>query len=177
MQDLNTVSSQKQKDPCQYLRHLAWLVLFCLSPLAQAKSLLSYTHIDLTNAEEIQLQSSTHGVSALMFFEPECSWCFKQIKVINSYLSKHDDTINVIGLGVNGNRQQLKKESWRLRPEFPVYMADPQLLKDLGQVKATPLTLLLDNNGSVIAYNRGFLNYPKWLLFLKQSGVGTHDRS
>ena len=140
------------------------LVLF-VSVQAWSKSFFDYPVIDISNNHAVTL-SVNDSVTAVMFFEPDCSWCFKQVKVFNQFLSQCDSTMQFLGLGVNGSRQALKKEVWRMQAKFPMHKASAELLTDLGQVSSTPFTLLLGAQQEVLASAKGYLNLSKWLAFI-----------
>ena len=144
-----------------------FLVLLLFPATLWGKGFFEYSQVDLGSAEAVQLTSNQSELYVVLFFEPNCSWCFKQTQVLNQYLRHCSNAVQIYGLGVNGNRQELKAESWRLRARFPLYMASDELIADLGKVDATPLTILFDDQGQVVTYVKGYLPYKKWLSFLK----------
>ena len=145
---------------------VATLILLLVSHV-EASSFYSYPAIDLDSAKSVTL-SAESKTGVVVFFEPNCSWCFKQAKVFNRFLKRCNTDVQFTGLGVNGNRQQLKKEAWRLKAKFPLYMAGSDLLNATGHISSTPLTLILDEKGSVVAHTRGYLPFNKWKAFLDQ---------
>ena len=149
-----------------------FLVLLLFPATLWGKGFFEYPQVDLDSAEAVQLTSNQHELYAVLFFEPNCSWCFKQTQVFNQYLRNCSNAVEVFGLGVNGSRQELKAESWRLRARFPLYMASSELVADLGKIDATPLTILFDGQGDVVTYAKGYLPYKKWLTFVAQNIEG-----
>ena len=143
------------------------MLFMLLASSLEASGLYQYPAINLDNGETVELTAADQ-FSVAIFFEPACGWCAKQTKVFNQYLKRCGDGVNYLGLGVNGNRQQLKKTAWRLRAKYPVYMAGPALLEAIGEVSATPLTLILDPSGNVLAHARGYLPFNKWQAMLAE---------
>lgn len=106
----------------------------------------------------------------MVFFEPDCSWCLRQIRAINELQAGCPGGVAAIAVGVNGNRKQLQKALRRIRPEFPAYEASPELVESLGGVPATPFTLLGDTNGEFVNWTRGYLKTAELRSF-----VDTHQ--
>lgn len=143
------------------------LILLLLASTVEANSFFSYYVIDINNAEKINL-SAEKDTAIVLFFEPDCSWCFKQSKVFNKHLKRCNPATQFIGIGVNGTRQELKKEAWKFKAQFPLYMASPDLLQAIGSIPATPLTLILNKQGEVLANIKGYLPFDKWQQTLRQ---------
>lgn len=146
------------------------LVLAGLALCSEASTLLEYPVIELASGER-QITTADTKLTVVLFFEPDCSWCFKQTRVFNDFIRSCNTDIQFIGLGVNGSRQKLKKEAWRQRADFPMYMASKEMIKAIGQVSTTPLTLLLDQSGNIISHARGYLPAKKWRDFMATHGV------
>ena len=140
-------------------------ILLLLAGHSAASNLFDYPVIDLSN-DESQFLTPQQDVNVVLFFEPNCSWCFKQTRVFNQYLKDCDADIQFFGIGVNGNRREIKKEIWRQRADFPMVMASRPMLTAIGEVSSTPLTLLLDKKGNIFAHVRGYLPEDQWYSFL-----------
>jgi thioredoxin-related protein len=145
------------------------LLIICLLavPKVSAETVFSYPVLDLHSAEPQRL-STAGQLNVVLFFEPNCSWCFKQTKVFNQYLQQCGRQSHFVGLGVNANRQALKKTAWQLQADFPMYMASPELIDATGKIASTPLTLVLDAKGNIVAHVKGYINAEKWRQLLKQ---------
>ncbi|MCY4045142.1 MAG: hypothetical protein OXE99_08680 [Cellvibrionales bacterium] len=94
----------------------------------------------------------------LLFFEPNCTWCLKQSKVLN-LLGSCEKAFSVAGIGVNGNLLALKKMGWQLKANYPLYLATPAFLKRVPAIEATPTLLWVDAKGVVQGQHRGFLPF------------------
>lgn len=112
----------------------------------------------------------------MMFFEPDCSWCYRQVRTINRLGEDCGEGFTALAVGVNGNRTALQKELRRLRPDFPAYQASPALVQAIGTVDATPLSLLGDANGDFVDWARGYLPTERLREFVQTSGDLHCDR-
>lgn len=144
-----------------------YIVLLLFSPLLCATSFYDYPLVDLATGDQQQL-TLNKSPSVILFFEPDCPWCFKQSKVFNRYLANCSAYVDIIGIGVNGNRQQLKKEAWRLKASFPLYMASAELLASTGKITSTPLLLILNDSGTIIAHRRGYADFENFESLIQQ---------
>ena len=139
----------------------------------RAPSLLDFTAVDIGSGEAFQLADRVFTVpqpSLVLFFEPNCSWCYKQAKVFDQ-LAAACPQLTMFGLGVNGSRVALQKEAWRLRVTFPLWMASQSMLASTGPIKTTPLSLLLDDAGKIIFSARGYMDAARWREALIEHGV------
>ncbi len=138
---------------------------------AAGPSLLAY---ELKRLDEPKVESLSRFQGKpvlLIFFEPECNWCFRQVRDLNALGERCRTGFQPLAVGVNGNRSHLKEELRRLRPEFPAFEASPALLSALGGVPATPFALLGDANGDYLAWSRGYLPEEELHEFLAAQGV------
>jgi thioredoxin-related protein len=144
-----------------------YIVLYFFSPVLSANTFYDYPLVDLATGDQQQLMLNKSR-SVILFFEPDCPWCFKQSKVFNLYLANCSAHVSIIGIGVNGNRQQLKKEAWRLKASFPLYMASAELLASTGTITSTPLLLILDDSGNIIAHRKGYADFDNFENLIQQ---------
>lgn len=144
-----------------------WLCLLCLlaGGTAYGQSLLDYEQLSLDGQGAQNLRTLAGKPSLILFFEPDCPWCYKQTKVFNRLYAACHEHLNVVGLGVNGKQSALKKEAWRLKARFPLFMAGHGLVKAMGGVSATPLTLVLNQKGALQSHAQGYLSAKKLIGF------------
>jgi hypothetical protein len=134
-------------------------LLFAIAALACGASLaevdiLDYRLRELLSPDEMELDVFRGGVSILMFFEPDCPYCFRQARALNE-LQRECQDVHPVAIGVNGDRAALQKEARRMRAEFPVLQIDARLQHDIGEVVATPLLLVGDRSGMLVTWLRG----------------------
>lgn len=132
-------------------------ILVLMSSPTWAHSLTQYQHHNLMTNNIEQLTLMPNKPSIMMLFEPDCSWCFKQAKVLNQLHATCPNQVNIIALGVNGDKQALKQQSWKMKLHFPAYMTSHDLLDVLGEIPATPMSLLSSSEGNYIGHLRGYV--------------------
>ena len=148
-----------------YLSRLAAVLLLLAGPILGSRLALAETaaidmlSYDLRPLNELSHASELHELrgelDVLVFFEPDCSWCFKQTQLINHMYQECPD-FKAAAIGVNGSRRSLMQEVLRLRPDFPAYQIDANMLAELGAVEGTPLMIFVDDHGDFLTYTRGY---------------------
>ena len=107
----------------------------------------------------------------MLFFQPDCGWCFRQVRVINELAEQCDDGFEAVAVGVRGSRGELRKELRRIRQDFPAYQASPRLLEALGGVETTPLMLVGDDEGDLVTWMRGYIATDRLHTVLDEAGL------
>ena len=92
-----------------------------------------------------------------VIFQPDCSWCDKQIKQLISYQNACEGTFDTVLVGALGKRQQLKRELNRYSVDLPALQSNAKFLRKVGKIKATPVVLFYDEKGELLGRNRGYL--------------------
>lgn len=131
---------------------LMWLC--CANTVAE--SLLDFSLPDLQAQGDVDLSQYRGKVLLVSFFEPDCPWCFRQMKDFNRLVESCEHQLQPIAVGVNGNRQQLRKELRKAKVQFPGLKANRELIDAIGEVPATPWTLVADQRGKLVATLRGY---------------------
>lgn len=132
-----------------------WIAVFAVPlPTSAEVDILDYRLRDLLSSDAMELDLIRGGVSVLMFFEPDCPYCFRQARVLNE-LQRECPDLEPVAIGLNGDRRALQKEAARMRAEFPVLEIDERLQRDIGKVEATPLMLVGDRSGMLVTWLRG----------------------
>jgi thiol-disulfide isomerase/thioredoxin len=92
----------------------------------------------------------------LSFFEPECSWCYRQILALDKLQKKCGNNIQVILMGIHGTRQELQRDLRRAKTNLPAYEANQALLNFTGDIDATPMTFIINTHGTITHKVRGY---------------------
>ncbi|MEC4726130.1 thioredoxin family protein [Shewanella sp. D64] len=129
--------------------------------------LLAYQHENLTSHKVENLQKLKGKPTLMMFFEPQCSWCFKQGKAFNRLLQQCPTAVNIVALGSHGDKVTLRRELWRMKLNFPGYLVGKTMMGELGALPATPMTLITDENGNLSGYLRGYIKLEQLLPLLR----------
>lgn len=136
---------------------LAGICLLLAWPLsAVSADLMHYELRSLDQAATEHALDRYRGKPTLMiFFEPECAWCLRQMRVLNKLVDECDN-FQALAIGANGSRAALRDTLNRMRPDFPSYQISRQLEADIGKVETTPLMLVADEQGEFVTYMRGY---------------------
>ncbi|MEX2962513.1 TlpA family protein disulfide reductase [Microbulbifer sp. TYP-18] len=114
----------------------------------------------------------------MVFFEPECPWCFRQVRALNRLLARCPGQFQPLAVGTNGARRALLAEYRRLRPNFPAFQISGELLDKVGSIPATPFMLLVNRDGLPAGWLRGFVPGEKLQPVLaKRLGVNCDGQS
>ena len=134
-------------------------------------SLLEFELKSLTEPEVHALTRYQGKPLLMLFFQPDCNWCLRQVRAINELSDQCNGAFAAVAVGVRSSRGQLRKELRRLRPAFPAYEASPSLLEALGGVDSTPVMLLGDANGDFVTWMRGFLDTERLQTVLTEASL------
>jgi len=151
-----------------------WLALLTLlfAPTGATEvptSLFDFELRSLAGPERINLQHFKGKPSLMVLVEPDCPWCFRQVRALNRLTHKCSQQFQPLALGINGSRKALLAEYRKLRPEFPTLQANRQLLQALGDIPGTPFSLLVAPNGKPLRWLRGYIPDQKLQQILEQS--------
>ncbi|BDM65471.1 hypothetical protein NFHSH190041_29230 [Shewanella sp. NFH-SH190041] len=135
--------------------------------------LLGYQHQALNGSNNARssdgtLQHLTGKPTLMMFFEPGCSWCVKQGKALNQLLASCHGQLQAVALGTGADRATLKKTWWQMQLDFPGYQVGREMMQQLGELPATPITLIADQQGQLSGYLRGYVKLSTLKPLLQQ---------
>ena len=157
--------------------HRSAYVLVCLLALLsalpiQAERLIDIPLRNLLEGGETRLAEQQTDTShlLLMLFAPDCRYCHFQVKHLNQWRSDHPKAdVTIVGIGVNGQLRALRKEAFSLKADFPLLMSNPKFARQLGDVPATPILVLLNGSGELIDFRRGAQNQDSLTAWLAPS--------
>lgn len=155
------------------------LCLFFL-PIQQSQSetdvsIFHYSLPDLQSKNMYSMAGLKGSWTLLSFFEPECRWCFRQMKVFNQLSSLCDQSLKMLAIGINGSNQQLRQELRKAKTVFPGLKATPAFRHAFGPVTVTPWTLIVDPHGETIATIRGYKSYDQFIQVFSQQCRASHS--
>ena len=96
-----------------------------------------------------------------MIYQPDCSWCKKQGKILERAFKQCQNSMNIVLVGTKGNTRQLRKELKHYHNDIPAFIADRKFLRDIGGYQASPTTLIYNEKGELIVKKRGFIPEEK----------------
>ena len=100
-------------------------------------------------------------VTVAMIYQPDCSWCKKQGKILERAFKQCQNSMNIVLVGTKGNTRQLRKELKHYHDDIPAFIADRKFLRDIGGYQASPTTLIYNDEGKLIVKKRGFIPEEK----------------
>jgi len=105
-------------------------------------------------AAPLALSSLRGHAVALVYFEPDCTWCLRQLQAFGEVSSEFG--LTPVAVGIHGEARELRRWIDRVGPSYPRVIETPALSRALGEVPATPFTFLVDRNGDVRGTIRGY---------------------
>lgn len=104
---------------------------------------------------------------ALLLYEDQCTYCLRTLRALSDVA--REDGIIVIGVGVGPSVSALHAWGRRAGPSVPLVHANGRMLAALGGVRATPVLVILDDEGRIIATIVGEQNAGDITLLLKRT--------
>lgn len=144
-----------------FLTPLVWIVTLMSVSTAHGKNLYDLNLDSLQSGEKVPLQDYQGKIVLMSFFEPECTWCYRQMKAFNRIQEHCDHSVQPIAVGINGKPQRLQKEIRKAKIQYPALQASSELLTQVGDIPATPWTLVTDTQGIILGHIRGYMPEPK----------------
>jgi thioredoxin-related protein len=134
-------------------------VYFASSPLWGA-SLYSITLDSLTQLDTIAFEEYREKYLVLTIFEPECPWCMKQFKALETLYSTCHSKLQPIGVGI-GSKKGLKDIVYRTKITFPAGQASSEFIELFGQPSATPFSIIVNEKGDLVTTLQGYIPLEK----------------
>lgn len=144
--------------------------LFSICSSVLAVDLLDYQLKDLNGLETHDLGQYRGNTVLMIFFQPDCTFCVKQSKVINEIQAECSD-FQAIGVGVNGSRSDLQLELREMRADYPGYEISPSLQAEVGKVVGTPLMLIGNKQGQFTQHLQGYQKIDALIPILGEAGL------
>jgi thioredoxin-related protein len=143
---------------------------------AQATPLHELQAVDLASPAALPFANYKGKTMLLSFFEPDCSWCHRQMKALQTLQHQCGEDIQVLAVGINGDKQALRREVRRAKISYPAIIAPRELLALTGDIDATPRTYIADPEGRLLGFIRGYQSLDK-LIELPQIACGSHTQT
>lgn len=127
------------------------------------QAVMKYQMRMLSPIEQTQagMNATSEKVTIAMVYQPDCQWCKKQGQWLAQLKRECSQQINIVLIGNNGSKRQLKRELKHFHHDIPAFHANRQLLTSIGGIKASPTTLLFDKKGTLTAKKRGYVDGEK----------------
>ena len=144
------------------LRHILLFLLISLGLAPRASASLDQLELpSLTDKSVVSMADFRGKILLLSFFEPDCSWCHRQMKVFNQVQAQCSEKLQPLSVGIRGTDQKLRPELRRARVRYPAARSTAALLNLTGEIPATPWTLIMDPQGKLLGTWRGYLKFEQ----------------
>ncbi len=119
---------------------------------------------DAVNGEKVSSRSFEGKALLLIFFATWCPPCLEEVPTLIQLQNDYsDDNFSVIGLSVDqGGAKVVKRLIEKKSINYPVFMADAQVMQDFGGVYGIPVAFLINKKGHVVKKYTGYV--PKSIL-------------
>ena len=119
---------------------------------------------DAVNGQKTSSSSFEGKALLLTFFATWCPPCIEEVPTLIELQNEYsDDGFSVIGLSVDqGGAKVVKRLIRKKSINYPVLMADAQVMQDFGGVYGIPVAFLINKKGNVVKKYTGYI--PKSVL-------------
>ena len=143
------------------MARLVFLLVLALGcTAARSASLFELSLPSLTELSQQPLGDYKNQYLIISMFEPECSWCLKQLKDLELLNAHCHSVLAPVAIGV-GQRRGLQTLIRRAKITFPALEASPALIALTGQPEVTPFTLLINPYGELVTTLTGYIPLEK----------------
>lgn len=145
-------------------RITTFLIGICLAAAnaqADSPSLFDFSLPSLQENRTVPLEQYRGKVMLMSFFEPDCGWCYRQMKALNRLVESCPLHLQPVAVGIKGKAPELRQELRRAKFRYPAFAGTGKLLNAVGKVPATPWTLVTDGNGTILTTLRGYIPLEK----------------
>ncbi|MEM1206851.1 MAG: TlpA disulfide reductase family protein [Acidobacteriota bacterium] len=111
------------------------------------------------DGETVRLEELRGQTVVLNFWATWCPPCRLEIPSFSKFARKHGD-VPVLGIAVDGSREQLIQAKEDMGIDYPVLIADPETLAAYG-VRSLPTTVIVGADGKVRSAHAGILTGPQ----------------
>lgn len=114
---------------------------------------------DATSGQKIDSRSFEGMALIVTFFATWCPPCIEEIPALIKLQKKYgEDGFSVIGLSVDqGGEKVVRRMIEKKSVNYPIVMADAQVMQDFGGVFGIPVTFLVNKEGNVVKKYTGYM--------------------
>ncbi|MDJ0623646.1 MAG: TlpA disulfide reductase family protein [Desulfocapsaceae bacterium] len=129
------------------------------TPLLAATKMPEFVLPDATNGQKIDSRSFEGMALILTFFATWCPPCIEEVPALIKLQKKYAaEGFSVIGLSVDqGGAKVVRRMIEKRAINYPVVMADAQVMQDFGGVYGIPVAFLINKEGNVVKKYTGYI--------------------
>jgi thioredoxin-related protein len=129
---------------------------------AEPPTLGGLSLLSIEDGRSQRIDSLAKGPLLMSFFEPDCTWCARQIRDLEAAKTQCAKPLPFALVGVHGDRMELRLMLRRAKAgHLPAHVASPALLEALDGIPATPHAVILDAQGHPLVRMRGYIPLAK----------------
>jgi peroxiredoxin len=103
-----------------------------------------------TAGNTVSLSQMQGKVVVINFFTIWCQPCRHEMPDLNAiYKENKDQGLNMVGICLNADPNQLKVLVKQLNLDYPVLLGTDQVNKDYGEIVGVPTTFIIDKQGKI----------------------------
>lgn len=137
-------------------RYLAALLFSLAAFCSQADTLFDFEMKNLKTGKTEKLPLTSSAPTLLVFFQPDCKWCEKQIALVTQLQQDCQQPVQALAIGTLGGYRELKKEVRKQQISLPSYLASSRFISALGGINTSPVSVLFNTDGTVEWAARGY---------------------
>jgi thiol-disulfide isomerase/thioredoxin len=140
------------------------LLLFLVTTSYSSSQMPNFVLPDVVNGQKTSSSTFEGKTLLLTFFATWCPPCIEEMPTLIELQDEYrNQGFSVIGLSVDqGGAKAVKRFIRKKAVNYPVLMADAQVMKDFGGVYGIPVTFLINKKGNVVKKYTGYI--PKSIL-------------
>ncbi|MFP3982585.1 MAG: TlpA family protein disulfide reductase [Desulfurivibrionaceae bacterium] len=142
---------------------LSIIMLICFSLLfcactAPAQMMPEFTLENAKNGQKVDSSEFADQVRLVAFFATWCPPCIKEIPSLVDLQEKYKTKgFSVIAISVDESTNAVRQIMDKTGINYPVLMANNQIVRDFGGISNIPVSFLIDRNGEVVKKYTGYV--------------------
>lgn len=144
---------------CSLITLSIGMMLILATPSLAATKMPEFILPDATNSQKIDSRSFDGMALILTFFATWCPPCIEEVPNLIKLQKKYAaEGFSVIGLSVDqGGAKVVRRMVEKKNINYPVVMADAQVMQDFGGVYGIPVAFLINKEGNVVKKYTGYI--------------------
>jgi len=126
-----------------------------------ATAMLDFTLPQLDSKLPFALSTLRGRTVFISFFEPDCTWCLKQMRALHALVATDPAGYAAVAVGVGGPNSVLRQWALKVNTNLPLLRGTAEFQAAVGGITVTPYNLVFDTNGRYLTRGTGYLTVPQ----------------